>query len=224
MLPQPKKRGRPPTDRRQIIDGILYVLKGGIPWRLMPSDLPPWQTAFHVFRKWTLDHTWSAMNDALRTCVRLEEGRNPEPSAAILDSQSVKSDGHGGDVGYDAGKRIKGRKRHLLVFEVEVSELRDVHRSLRLAIHACGHEIDLPALARETLALLAVRMTEAGARSAAGRAPSDVLSRTGNRQASRIVELQSFSVGRQDALQVVTRILARRQEYRSSRQGSAVLE
>jgi putative transposase len=81
----------------------------------MPSDLPPWQTVFHVFRKWTLDHTWSAMNDTLRTCLREQEGRNAEPSAAILDSQSVKSDGHGGEVGYDAGKKINGRKRHLLV-------------------------------------------------------------------------------------------------------------
>ncbi len=97
------------------MNGILYVLKGGIPWRLMPSDLPPWKTVFHVFRKWTLDHTWDAMNDALRTLVRQGEGRNPQPSAAILDSQSVKSDGHGGEVGFDAAKRIKGRKRHLLV-------------------------------------------------------------------------------------------------------------
>ncbi len=115
MLPAPSKLGRPPTDRRLILNGILYVLKGGIPWRLMPSDLPPWKTVFHVFRKWTLDHTWDAMNDALRTLVRQEEGRNPQPSAAILDSQSVKSDGHGGEVGFDAAKRIKGRKRHLLV-------------------------------------------------------------------------------------------------------------
>jgi putative transposase len=97
------------------MNGILYVLKGGIAWRLMPSDLPPWQTVFHVFRKWTLDHTWGAVNDTLRTCLRQEEGRNAEPSAAILDSQSVKSDGHGGEVGYDAGKKINGRKRHLLV-------------------------------------------------------------------------------------------------------------
>lgn len=115
MLPKPKQYGRRPTDRRQVINGILYVLKGGIPWRLLPQSFPPWQTVYHVFRAWTLDCTWAALHDALRACVRVDEGRDIQPSAAILDSQSVKSDGHGGSVGYDAAKKIKGRKRHLLV-------------------------------------------------------------------------------------------------------------
>lgn len=115
MLPARKKRGRPPTDRRRIIDAILYILKGGIQWRLLPAEFPPFQTVFHNFRKWTLDHTWAAINDCLRSEVRKAEGRRSRPTAAILDSQSVKSDPHGGAVGYDAAKRIKGRKRHLLV-------------------------------------------------------------------------------------------------------------
>jgi putative transposase len=115
MLPKRKKLGRPPTDRRQVINAILYLLKGGIPWRLLPKNFPPWQTVYDSFRVWSRDHTWASLSDALRVCVRLDEGRDAQPSAAILDSQSVKSDGHGGAVGYDAGKKIKGRKRHLLV-------------------------------------------------------------------------------------------------------------
>jgi transposase len=115
MLPKLSKRGRPPTDRRRILDAILYVVKCGIPWRYLPADFPPWKTVYHVFRKWTLDHQWAALNDALRTLVRKTQGKRSQPTAAILDSQSVKSDGHGGSVGYDAAKRIKGRKRHLLV-------------------------------------------------------------------------------------------------------------
>ena len=115
MLPKPAKRGRPPTDRRRILDAILYVVKCGCPWRYLPTDFPPWQTVYHSFRQWTHNHLWAALNDALRTLVRRAQGKRARPTAAILDSQSVKSDGHGGPVGYDAGKRIKGRKRHLLV-------------------------------------------------------------------------------------------------------------
>jgi putative transposase len=115
MLPKPAKLGRPPTDLRQVIDAIFYVVKGGIPWRYLPADLPPWQTVYGIFRRWKHDHFWGALNDALRILVRKAQDRRSQPTAAILDSQSVKSAGHGGEVGYDAGKRIKGRKRHLVV-------------------------------------------------------------------------------------------------------------
>lgn len=115
ILPPISKRGRPPTDRRRVIDGILYIVKGGIPWRLLPTGFPPWKTVHSIFRKWALSRTWEAINGRLRALVRKQQGRRCRPTAAILDSQSVKSDGHGGDVGYDAGKKIKGRKRFLLV-------------------------------------------------------------------------------------------------------------
>ena len=115
LLPKPSKRGRPPTDRRPILNAILYATKGGSQWRLLPVNFPPWQTVYHVFRKWTLDHTWEGINAQLRARVRQTHGKRSRPTAAILDSQSVKSDAHGGAVGYDAAKKIKGRKRHLLV-------------------------------------------------------------------------------------------------------------
>ena len=115
MLPKLSKRGRPPTDRRRVLDAILYVIKCGIPWRYLPVDFPPWKTVYHVFRKWALNHQWAALTDALRILVRKTHDKRSQPTAAILDSQSVKSDGHGGSVGYVDAKRIKGRKRHLLV-------------------------------------------------------------------------------------------------------------
>lgn len=115
LLPNPSKRGRPPTDRRWVIDAILYIVKGGIPWRLLPAGFPPWKTVHSIFRKWSKDHTWENLNDRLRALVRKQYGKRCRPTAAVLDSQSVKSDGHGGTVGYDAAKKIKGRKRHLLV-------------------------------------------------------------------------------------------------------------
>lgn len=115
LLPKRRRRGRPPTDRRWILNAILYVTKGGIQWRLLPRNFPPWKTVYHVFRQWTLTGLWESLNAKLRGKVRQAAGKDVRPTAAILDSQSVKSDPHGGAVGYDAAKRIKGRKRHLLV-------------------------------------------------------------------------------------------------------------
>jgi len=110
LLPKPAQRGRPPADRRRILEAILYVVKGGLPWRYLPTDFPPWQTVYTVFRPWTRNPQWAALNDAPRTLVRKTHAKRSRPTAAILDSQSVKSAGHGGNVGYDAAKRIKGRK------------------------------------------------------------------------------------------------------------------
>ncbi len=115
MLPKPAKRGRPPTDLRPVVEAIFYVVKGGIPWRYLPAGFPPWQTIYGLFRRWKRNHFWAVLNDALRILARKAQPRRRQPTAAILDSQSVKSAGHGGEVGYDAAKRVKGRKRHLLV-------------------------------------------------------------------------------------------------------------
>lgn len=115
FLPPTSRRGRPPTDRRRILDALLYVVVGGISWRMLPVNFPPWQTVYGVFRRWKQAGVWSGINDRLRALVRAGHDKRCQPTAAILDSQSVKSAPHGGAVGYDAAKRIKGRKRHLLV-------------------------------------------------------------------------------------------------------------
>ena len=88
LLPKRRKRGRPPTDRRRIMDAVLYVVKGGIQWRLLPLNFPPWQTVYHIFRQWTLDHTWAALNDRLRAHVRKAQGKRSRPTAATPPSAS----------------------------------------------------------------------------------------------------------------------------------------
>ena len=106
LVPAPKPGGRPCIwSRREILNGIFYVLRTGGAWRLLPHDLPPWQTVYHYFRQWRKEGHWQKMNDALRTKVRKHAGKEESPSAAILDSQSVKTTGKGGSAATTPARR-----------------------------------------------------------------------------------------------------------------------
>ena len=116
LLPPPKKTGRKPTDRRWLIDAILYVVRTGCQWRNLPHDFPKWKTVYNNFLKWRNDGTWQRLHDALVRKVRKAVGKKPTPTAAIIDSSSAQTTEVGGvQRGYDAGKKIGGRKRHIVV-------------------------------------------------------------------------------------------------------------
>lgn len=116
LLPPAKRGGRPrEVSLRLIVNTIFYLVKTGCQWGLLPKDLAKRSTTHDYFAAWKADETWQTILDALRRAIRVEAGREPEPSKAAIDSQTVKGSEAGGPRGYDGGKKINGRKRHLIV-------------------------------------------------------------------------------------------------------------
>lgn len=110
------QRGAPPRyARRHVVNACCYALRTGCPWRLLPKTFPPWQAVYKSFSRWAAAGVFETMHDRLRQQWRNRMGKAPEPTAAIIDAQSTRSTAQGGNTGFDAGKKVKGRKRHLVV-------------------------------------------------------------------------------------------------------------
>jgi len=136
LIPAAKSGGRPRTiSIREVLNAIFYLLRAGCAWRLLPHDFPKWQTVYTYFRRWEAEGIWERLNATLREHIRLKAGRNRQPSAACVDSQSVKTAGPAQERGFDGGKKVKGRKRTILVDTMGLLLCAAVH-SARRSDHA----------------------------------------------------------------------------------------
>lgn len=116
LLPVNRGSGRPvELDLRMALNAMFYLVRTGSQWRYLPKDFPKWQSVYYHFRKWATDGIWQAINETLRKMDREKRGRKAEPTGAIVDSQSTKTTEAGGERGFDGGKKVKGRKRHVIV-------------------------------------------------------------------------------------------------------------
>jgi len=140
------KRGAPPRfERRHMVNACCYALRTGCAWRLLPKTFPPWQAVYMSFKRWAAAGVFEALHDRLRQQWRNRMGRAPDPTAAIIDAQSTRSTAQGGNTGFDAGKKVKGRKRHLVVdtlglllaVTITAASVQDRDAAAALVAHTC---------------------------------------------------------------------------------------